>query len=492
VLVFFVDAKGAGRHLEGLPVSAGDVVGLLRQRAVPDGTPVFLDEDTMLPSEPLCSWFLHLAYDGKAAKTMREYAYIVLRLAGFLRERGCDLLSAREPDLRAYRDARTRLQDRPVGDSMWGKEAQLINQLYRWLVDYGYLQSRPLRVGGRGRVPMAPRLRRSMDIRHMTLGQYRFFRDVGLGGLLPDSRCDDGFRGRAPQRNRAAADLALSTGMRPQEWMTVLLPELGAGSRRPGEPVVFTLQACAKYGKCREVFVPAAALDSVDRYLLLERPELAGASARQLVRRRGELFVVSAVDRGRGRLEGVLEGRRRVFAMAAMGPALRRITVTETAAGLEPLAVFIGRGGQMLGASAWASYRDDAWRRMLAHAGSAPAGVMPARRWRWHDLRHTFALQLLRFLELQMDGDDEDAVALRRRHMAYLGGNIRHNPLLIVSRRLGHASPATTYAYLHYSDDPMNAVDAAFNGWTASEDVTYAELAAHAFGLERQPPGVVA
>ena len=226
----------------------------------------------MLPVEPLCSWFLHLAYDGKAAKTMREYAYIVLRLAGFLRERGCDLLSAREPDLRAYREARTRLQARPVGDSMWGKEAQLINQLYRWLVDHGHLRARPLRVGGRGRVPMAPRLRRSMDIRHMTLGQYRFFRDVGLGGLLPDSRCDDGFRGRAPQRNRAAADLALSTGMRPQEWATVLLPELGAGSRRPGEPVVFTVQACAKYGKRREVLVPAAAVDSVGRYLLLERP----------------------------------------------------------------------------------------------------------------------------------------------------------------------------------------------------------------------------
>jgi integrase len=492
VLVFFVDAKGAGRHLEGLPVAAGDVAGLLRHRAVPDGTPVLLDGDTMLPVEPWCSWFLHLAYDGKAAETMREYAYIVLRLAGFLQERGCDLLSAREPDLRAYREARTRLQDRPVGDSMWGKEAQLINQLYRWLVDYGHLQARPLRVGGRGRVPMAPRLRRSMDIRHMTLGQYRFFRDVGLGGQLPDSRCDDGFRGRAPQRNRAAADLALSTGMRPQEWATVLLPELGAGGRRPGEPVVFTVQACAKYGKRREVFVPAAALDSVDRYLLLERPELAGPSARQLARRRRELFVVSRIDPGSGKVEGELEGRRRVFVMAAMSPALRRITVSETAAGLEPLAVFIGRGGQMLGSSAWASYRDDAWKRILARAGAAPAGVVPARRWRWHDLRHTFALQLLGYLELQMDGEEAGAVAARRRHMAYLGGNIRHNPLLIVSRRLGHASPATTYAYLQYSDDPMNAVEAAFRDWMASEDATYAEVAGHAFGLERQRSGPVA
>ena len=61
-----------------------------------------------------------------------------------------------------------------------------------------------------------------------------------------------------------------------------------------------------------------------------------------------------------------------------------------------------------------------------------------------------------------MDGDEPDAVARRRRHLAYLGGHIKHNPLLIVSRRLGHSSPATTYAYLEYTDDPMNAVDAAF------------------------------
>jgi hypothetical protein len=75
----------------------------------------------------------------------------------------------------------------------------------------------------KGRNPLAPRLQRGMDIRHMTLAQYRYFRGVGLGGQLPDSQASNGFRGRAPLRNRAAADLALSTGMRPEEWSTVLL-----------------------------------------------------------------------------------------------------------------------------------------------------------------------------------------------------------------------------------------------------------------------------
>lgn len=63
---------------------------------------------------------------------------------------------------------RTKLQDRPVGDATWGKEAQLLNQLYRWLVEYGHLRHRPLRLTGKGRNPLTPRLRRGMDIRHMT------------------------------------------------------------------------------------------------------------------------------------------------------------------------------------------------------------------------------------------------------------------------------------------------------------------------------------
>jgi len=29
-----------------------------------------------------------------------------------------------------------------------------------------------------------------MDIRHMTLSQYRYFRDIGLGGQLPNSQAN--------------------------------------------------------------------------------------------------------------------------------------------------------------------------------------------------------------------------------------------------------------------------------------------------------------
>lgn len=89
---------------------------------------------------------------------------------------------------------------------------------------------------------------------------------------------------------------------------------------------------------------------------------------------------------------------------------------------------------------------------------------LPAKRWRRHDLRHTYALQLLSYLERLMDGEEPDHAARRRRHDRDLSGHIRHNPLLIVSRILGHASPEATYAYLEYTDDLQRQLEAGAPG----------------------------
>ena len=78
------------------------------------------------------------------------------------------------------------------------------------------------------------------------------------------------------------------------------------------------MQACAKYGKYREVYVPAAAVDAVENFLLIERPEPVAASERSLARGRQELFVVDHIDHEAGKLRGVLDGRRRTFTMSAM------------------------------------------------------------------------------------------------------------------------------------------------------------------------------
>ncbi|MFD4829138.1 hypothetical protein ACFWPV_04660 [Streptomyces uncialis] len=87
----------------------------------------------------------------------------------------------------------------------------------------------------------------------------------------------------------------------------MLLPELGVGVNLPGQAAEFTVQACAKYGKARTLYVPEDAVGSVDTYVLLERPELTAAAAPRLGRRHRDLFVVSRIDRESGRNRGVLD-----------------------------------------------------------------------------------------------------------------------------------------------------------------------------------------
>ncbi|QDO20067.1 hypothetical protein FNV65_20620 [Streptomyces sp. S1A1-8] len=446
------------------------------------------------PVEPACTWFRHLAYMGRdPAGTLRPYAYIVLRLMEFLVERGRELGTATESDLVAYRRSRIELQDQPVGGAAWDREASVINSLFGWLVEQGFRQVSPLRMGNRNtpssgsrlpsgnRNPLSSGMSRDMDIRHMALDQYRFFRDVGLGGQRLDGSVDRSFRGWAPHRSRAAADLALTSGMRLQEWSTVLLPELAIGMRRAGEPVEFVLQACAKYKKRRTAYVPPDALGSVDTFVLLERPEIVAPMARTLERRHRELLVVIEIDYARGRLRGRWQGRVREFAWSAMAPGLRRLTVYEGPHGLEPLAVFVGHGSTLLSASSWDRIRHLAWDRMTAVRDDPRTPMLPVKRWRFHDLRHTFALRLLAFL-MRRALEREAAI----RGGMSVADHIAFNPLLIVSRRLGHSSPAVTYEYLRYLEEPMHYVDAAFAEWSAADGDTYADIALRALGMEAE------
>ncbi|MEU9534764.1 hypothetical protein AB0D00_20940 [Streptomyces sp. NPDC048213] len=475
----FVQSELLEKFLDTDVISAAEVASLLKRRGVRDGAPVFLDEETQMPVPPLCEYGRYLSTALLDETTLKDYGRVIGRLDDHLVDLDSDVLSAAETDLVSYRSHRTQGQAKPIGAAAWGKESFVLDDFYGFLVNRKILTHRPVRLAARGRNALAPRVRSSMDIRHLTFEQYRYFRDVGLGGQLPNTQVNSTFRGWSPLRDRAGADIALGSGTRWREWSTVLLPEIGLWPGMPGGASEFIVQACAKYGKARTVYVPKDAIGSADLFCLLERPDIVRRAARTLERKARDLFVVGEVNVAGGWVRGVLDGIVREFQMSAMPAKLRRITVFEGQFGLEALALFVCRGGLMPGADAWKGYRHRAWTRMNALADETTPHL-PTRRWRWHDLRHTYAVRLLTYLENIMDGSEPDLQARCRRHRSYLTGHIRHNPLLIVSRRLGHASPETTYQYLQYTDDLINEFEAAFSSWVGDDEATYAEIASHA------------
>ncbi|HEY4004862.1 MAG TPA: site-specific integrase, partial [Pseudonocardia sp.] len=172
--LFTVDRRAAERYLDSPVMAGGDLGRLLQHRSISDGTPVFLDDETMLPVEPLCAWARTMSYEELSRSTLKDYGRIMARFAAHQAERGRDVVSATESDLVAYRRARTQLQQRPIGTSAWAKESGVLDQFYGFLKRTGRREHPPVRPAARGRNALSPRLRRGMDVRHLTLDQYRY------------------------------------------------------------------------------------------------------------------------------------------------------------------------------------------------------------------------------------------------------------------------------------------------------------------------------
>jgi integrase len=145
------------------------------------------------------------------------------------------------------------------------------------------------------------------------------------------------------------------------------------------------------------------------------------------------------------------------------------------------MALFVGRGGRMMGKSRWDAIFQTAGERCRRIDGPVE---MPARI-RVHDARHTFAVYMLQILTQQLI--EEQAEQLR----SFPGGvspglvikHLSRNPLLTVQRLLGHADPATTMKYVNYLEDTNVIVQRALEQWTAG-DSSFAEYAATLAGRD--------
>ncbi|MFF7975871.1 recombinase XerD [Streptomyces sp. NPDC007905] len=474
---FFVSRSKVRRFYEAPPgVDLDAMAYVSRPGALKEGTPFFFDSQ-MRPAEPLVSFFLEMAKTLKA-KSLQDYTYDALDLTEYLENEldpPVDLLSVIEEDLVAYREDCTEHRESPDAPATWKRRRAMINGFYGWAEDQKLIDKRPYFRRRNGRDVLSWGATTQLDVRHLTWRQWNFLKQVGLRGYLPNGRVDRAFRGRSPLRNSAAPELAITTGMRLQEFSCLLDIEVGP-PRRDGSRAEVLLQAIAKYGLPRTVTVQDPTLRELDMYRRTERAAQIRAAAKALWRRREELFIVDDVDLRRMKLRGKLDGRRCTFRVESMNADKRRLAVIEGDHGLEPMALFVGRGGRMPTRQRWEQIFGEAHLRALRLSEEYKVGFVMPREVRIHDTRHTFAVYMLRLLT-KLIVQEEAEKYLAGGHTGYLTDHISRNPLLILQALLGHRSPSSTLRYLRYMRDTNALVAKAIAEWN-NRDATYADYAA--------------
>jgi integrase len=268
----------------------------------------------------------------------------------------------------------------------------------------------------------------------------RLFLD-GLRGLAPDGGPDPDYRGRELARNAAVGELAVATGLRLQEFSSLLAWEIPPLPSRPAAvPIPFPVPAAiAKGRKFRTTWISYGALAAVHHYLEVDRPATVEGTGWRPPARAGEPLLVTGPDERGGKVNGV---RRRWDTLA---PAERRRLVAP-GGGTCILAAKAG-GGPF---TAWASVFERTANRIRARHEPRFPHVSP------HRLRHSFSMRTLEYL---VNGHCRRAAEVARATDRGEGPDAalrlyltKADPLLVLRDLLGHSTVLTTEKYLHKLD----------------------------------------
>ena len=281
----------------------------------------------------------------------------------------------------------------------------VLSVFYRWAIQEGHADAEPFTyrtaralfagTGREVRVNLAVRRtpKPHVTIKYLEPDFTRLFLN-GLRGLGPDGGPDDGFRGRELARNAAVGGLALSTGLRLQEFSYLLAWEVPALPAKPtAVPIPFPVPAGVTKGrKFRTTWISYEALAAVHHYLDLDRAATTDGTTWRPPSRWGEPLLVTDPGPDGGRVNGV---RRR---WESLTPGERRRLVAP-GGGSCVLAVKTG-GGPF---TAWATVFERTSDRIRARFEPRFPHVNP------HRLRHSMAMATLEYL---VSGHYRQAAAL--------------------------------------------------------------------------------
>jgi site-specific recombinase XerD len=410
-----------------------------------DGSPYLIDPDGRYDVE-LNAYFTKVL-DGEPRDTQAAVAYDLKRWLKFLWDNrgGLSWREATPDDRAAFRHWRLMDSRGPRVDTVtWDREVATVNQFYIWAVRNRYVASNPIvQRQSRSRDPRrstpvetpaeSSHLGPRRDLAWLPPQEYRRWRDVGVRGFSAAGLPDRSFRGRFASRNGTYTDLMIRTGMRLREQTNLSLYEL---PELPGPGVVnvrsWLPARIAKGGSARNIYFPVSVLKDVWEYIEIERAE-----AVEYARDNGlyEQIRNPLIITDRRRPVVVIDGER--LKVGQLDEAERQRVLIQTAAGLEPAALWLNEYGLP-------SHRNG-WQQVFKSANARCLRLGLRIRAHPHILRHSFAVITLEQLWRGQISELATMTPAQRRTYEEVFGD----PLRWVQMRLGHASRESTLIYTH-------------------------------------------